>query len=60
MANLACNERLPPGGRWSLFGRRGAREEPAVALPLKIGAWLAFVVLLLPVVIVVLAGLKFS
>ena len=29
-----------------------------MALPLKIGAWIAFVVLLLPVVIVVLAGLN--
>ena len=49
----------PRNGRWRPFGRRnGPREEPAVALPLQIGAWIAFVVLLLPVVIVVLAGLN--
>ena len=49
---------VPGGGRWLPFGRNRRREEPAVALPLQIGAWLAFVVLLLPVVIVVLAGLN--
>ena len=49
----------PRSGGWRPFGRRnGPREEPAVALPLQIGAWIAFVVLLLPVVIVVLAGLN--
>ena len=49
----------PRGGGWLPFGRpNGPREEPAVAWPLQIGAWLAFVVLLLPVVIVVLAGLN--
>lgn len=38
-------------------GRR-RRPEPVVALPLRIVAWIAFVVLLLPVAIVVLAGLN--
>jgi putative spermidine/putrescine transport system permease protein len=35
-----------------------AKEEPAVPALFKVGAWIAFVVLLLPVVIVVLAGLN--
>ncbi|MEZ5666817.1 MAG: ABC transporter permease [Alphaproteobacteria bacterium] len=41
--------RVRPGRRWA---------EADVALPFRIGAWIAFVVLLLPVVIVVLAGLN--
>jgi putative spermidine/putrescine transport system permease protein len=44
--------RLPraPGSR--------SKEEPAVPALLKLGAWIGFVVLLLPVAIVVLAGLN--
>ncbi len=33
-------------------------EEPAIPLPFRIGAWIALMVLLLPVFIVVLAGLN--
>jgi putative spermidine/putrescine transport system permease protein len=45
-----------PGARRAKRGRRWS--EPEVALPFRIGAWIAFVVLLLPVVIVVMAGLN--
>ena len=38
--------------------KRRRWEEPEVALPFRIGAWVAFVVLLLPAVIVVLSGLN--
>lgn len=40
------------------YKRRRRRAEPVVALPLRIVAWIAFVVLLLPVAIVMLAGLN--
>ncbi len=49
---------------FSLFRRRRDpeaepdREEERIGWPFKVGAWIAFVVLLLPVVIVVLAGLN--
>jgi len=50
MANMSAALARPDGRRrWS---------EPMVALPLKIGAGLALVVLLLPVLIVILAGLN--
>jgi putative spermidine/putrescine transport system permease protein len=50
MANISAALARPNGSRrWS---------EPSVALPLKVGAGLALVVLLLPMVIVVLAGLN--
>lgn len=50
--------------RFWLFRRRHDpeaaldREEERIGWPFKVGAWIAFVVLLLPVVIVVLAGLN--
>ena len=48
-ANGKAPRRAHKSGRWA---------EHDVALPFRIGAWIAFVVLLLPVVIVVLAGLN--
>ncbi len=57
MAEMTRSDFMP-GGRWSLWGRGRRKDESTIALPLKIGAWAAFVVLLLPVVIVILAGLN--
>lgn len=49
-------------GLWRRRLRGGApapkQEEERIAWPFRVGAWLAFIVLLLPVLIVVLAGLN--